>query len=142
MIAQCAVITPSMSTVFAMLPSMMIAAEIAPAAKAAQNNQDKLRALQSFTDRSDSSLECLREITRMLPAGDIEFVSYNYKKGKGVTIRGTANSDDLVYDFFKTLSSSSLFERLKDQSVNTKTSKGVRRTIYAVTLDLPTEEES
>ncbi|MEE9369306.1 MAG: PilN domain-containing protein [Pontiella sp.] len=117
------------------------AVEITPAAKVAQNNQDKLRALTSFTDRSDSALECLREITNMLPAGDIEFVSYNYKKGKGITLRGTANSDDMVYDFFKSLSSSAFFERLKDQSVNTKTTKGVRRTVYSVTLELPTEEE-
>ena len=118
------------------------AEEIAPAAKAAQNNQNKLRALKAYTDRSDSSLECLREITQLLPAGDIEFVSYNYKKGKGVTIRGSAISDDMVYDFFEKLTSSELFERLKDQSVNNKTTKGIRRAVYSVTLALKPEEDA
>ncbi len=118
------------------------AAEISPAAQTAQSNQNKLRALQAYTDRSDSSLECLREITRQLPAGDIEFVSYNYKKGKGVTLRGSAISDDMVYDFFEKLTSAELFERLKDQSINNKTTKGVRRAVYSVTLELKPEEEA
>jgi len=77
----------------------------------------------------------------MLPAGNIEFVSYNYKKGKGVTLRGTAGSDDTVYDFFEALTASSLFEQLKDQSVNAKTIKGVRGAVFSVTLELRSEEE-
>jgi hypothetical protein len=112
---------------------------IAPMAAEARDNQQKLKALQAYTDRSDSSLECLREVTRMLPVADIEFVSYNYSKGKGVTLRGTAGEDDTVYDYFKTLTDSKLFSGLKNQSVNTRTTKGVRRTVYSVTLELASE---
>ena len=115
---------------------------IAPAAKQAAENQQKLRALTAYTDRSDSALECLREITYMLPVGDIEFVSFNYKKNKGVTLRGTAASDDIVYNYFKTLTDSSQFTGLKNQSVNTKTAKGVRRAVFSATLELPTGEEN
>jgi len=117
------------------------AAAIAPAAQQAASNQKKLRALKEYSDRSDSSLECLREVTALLPAGDIEFVSYNYKKGDGVTLRGTARDDNIVYDFFKTLTKSELFERLRDQSVNTKTTKGVRRAVFSLKLELPAKED-
>jgi Tfp pilus assembly protein PilN len=117
-------------------------AAIEPDARQALQNRQKLKALKLYTDRSDSSLECLREVTRLLPDGNIEFVSYNYKKGKGVTLRGTAASDDIVYNFFDALTKSPLFEQLKDQSTNTKTTKGVRRAVFSVTLALPTKEDS
>ncbi len=117
------------------------ATAIAPAAKAAQGNKNKLIALTAYTDRSKSSIECLREITLILPAGDIELLSYNYKKEKGVTLRGTAHNDSIVYDFFETLTSSKLFNRLKDQSINTKKTKGVRRTVFSASLELVSKEE-
>jgi len=116
-------------------------AAIEPGARQALENRQKLKALKVYTDRSDSALECLREITQMLPPGNIEFASYNYKKGKGVTLRGTAGNDETVYDYFEALTASSLFDRLKDQSVNAKTIKGVRGAVFSVTLELPTEEE-
>ncbi len=109
-------------------------------AKQALENRQKLKALKVYTDRSDSALECLREVTNLLPAGDIEFVSYNYKKGKGVTLRGTSNNDGIVDDFFITLAKSPLFEDLKDHSVNAKITKGIRRSVFSVTLVLPSEE--
>jgi hypothetical protein len=115
---------------------------IEPAAKEALQNRQKLKALRAYTDRSDSSLECLRECTLKLPVGDIEFVSYNYRKNKGVTLRGTANNDNIVYDYFEALTTSPLFEQLKDQSVNTQTKKGVRRAVFSVTLVLASGEES
>jgi hypothetical protein len=115
--------------------------EIAPAAKIAKENSEKLKALQLYTDRSQSSLECLRELTLLLPAGDIEFTSYNYSKSKGVTLRGTAINDDIVYEFFKKLASSPLFDELKNQSVNTRSSKGIQRAVFSVSLNLPNKGE-
>jgi len=117
-------------------------AAIEPDARQALENRQKLKALKVYTDRSDSALECLREITQLLPPGNIEFVSYNYKKGKGVTLRGTAASDETVYDFFEALTESKLFEQLKNQSVNAKTIKGVRDAVFSVTLELPSKEEA
>jgi hypothetical protein len=114
---------------------------VEPAGEQALENRRKLKALQVYTDRSDSALECLREVTRMLPSGDIEFLSYNYNKEKGVTLRGSSSNDNLVDDFGETLASSPLFEELKNQSSSAKTTKGVRRSIFSVTLVLPSEEE-
>jgi hypothetical protein len=117
------------------------AAAVAPAAKQALENRRKLKALKVYTNRSRSALECLREITRLLPIGDIEFVSYNYDKSKGVSIRGTAGNDKQVDDYFVALANSTVFERLKDQSMSTKTTKGVRRTVFSATLALPSKKD-
>lgn len=116
-------------------------AAIEPEARQSLENRQKLNALKVYTDRSDSALECLRELTQLLPPGNIEFASYNYKKGKGVTLRGTASNDATVYDFFEALTESALFDQIKDQSVNAKTIKGVRGAVFSVTLELPAEEE-
>jgi Tfp pilus assembly protein PilN len=115
---------------------------IAPAAAEAFENREKLKALKIYTDRSNSALECLREVTSLLPPGDIEFASFNYNQGKGVTIRGSADTDDPVYDFFNALTDSPLFEQLKDQSVNTRNTKGVQRSVFSATLMLPSTEEA
>ena len=110
---------------------------IAPAAATAFENREKLNALKIYTDRSSSALECLREVTSLLPPGDIEFASFNYNKGKGVTIRGSAETDDSVYDFFNSLTDSPLYEQLKDQSVNNRN----QRSVFSATLVLPSGEE-
>lgn len=114
---------------------------IAPAAAQAFENREKLKALKIYTDRSGSALECLREATSLLPPGDIEFASFNYNQGKGVTIRGSAETDDSVYDFFNSLTDSPLYEQLKDQSVNTRNTRGVQRSVFSATLTLPSEED-
>lgn len=115
-------------------------AAIEPEARQALENRRKLTALKVYTDRSDSALECLREVTALLPAEGIEFSAYSYTKGKGVTLRGTAEQDNTAYDFFEALTGSGLFTGLKDQNVNTKVDKGVRSAVFAVTLNLPEEE--
>jgi hypothetical protein len=114
---------------------------IVPAADKAFENREKLKALKIYTDRSNSALECLREVTHLLPPGDIEFASFNYNKGKGVTIRGSAEADDAVYDFFNSLTDSPLFVQLKDQSVNTRNTRGTQRSVFSATLMLPSVEE-
>jgi hypothetical protein len=116
-------------------------AAIEPEAEQALDNRRKLKALKVYTDRTDSALECLREVTQLLPSDDIKFGSYNYKKGTGVTLRGTADNDNSIYDFFEVLADSDLFEQLKDQSVNAKVVRGVRSTVFSATLVLPSRED-
>lgn len=116
-------------------------AALAPEANRAIQNRKKLLALESYADRSASAIECLREITRLLPAGDIEFVTYNYNLSKGVSLRGTAEGDDTVYEFFDALGESPLFSELKDQRINTKVTKGVQRSVFSTNLLLPAKEE-
>ena len=109
---------------------------ISPLARQAEANQRKLKALKVYTDRTDSSLECLREITNLLPVGDIEFLSYNYNKAKGVTLRGSGRDKGIVTDFYTRLNKSDLFNGIKNESVTDKTTKGVRRAAFSVTLPL------
>lgn len=115
---------------------------IAPLARKAEANQKKLKALKVYTDRTDSSLECMREITLTMPVGDIEFVSYNYTKDKGISLRGSGRDKSLVTDFFTSLNKSPLFDGIKNESVNEKTSKGVRRAVFSVTLPLVAKEDA
>ena len=77
--------------------------QILPQANIAIQNNKKLNTLKSYTDKSNSSLECIIEITDLLPAGDIEFVSFNYSNNKSITIRGSARNDDLVFEYFTEL---------------------------------------
>ena len=102
----------------------------------AKQNYSKLQALRSYTDRSKSSIECLREITLLLPAGDIEFASFNYNKYKGISIRGTAINDDIIYEYFKNLGNSKMFNKLKNQSISTRISNGKKRTVFSLSLEL------
>ncbi|WP_322607661.1 PilN domain-containing protein [Pontiella agarivorans] len=118
------------------------AAAIAPLAAQAAQNKNKLEKLKAASDRTYSSLECLREATRLLPAGDIEFVSYNYSKDKGVTLRGTGRDKSIITDFYTTLNKSDLFDGVRNESVTEKTTKGVRRAVFSVTLPLSRKEES
>jgi hypothetical protein len=115
-------------------------AALEPAAQKALQNRRKLQTLTRYTDRSDSALECLREITRLLPDGDIKLVAFNYRKDKGVTLRGTASSDNLAYNYFEALTTSPLFRELKDQSVNTRSDHGFRRAVFSLTLTPAAQE--
>ena len=119
------------------------AAQLEPQSQSAIENYKKLATLEKLADRSKSSLECLREVTRLLPDGDIEFISYTFSRSKGVTLRGTAANDDIVYDFLNRISESPLVGKLTNQSLNRRTSKGTTRTLFSCSLTLLlTEEES
>lgn len=76
---------------------------------------DKVRAvrertlsLEQYMDRKRSALECLREISDLLPPG-IELKSMIYRKAKNVEISGEADSVSLIYDFKKEMERSELF---------------------------------
>ena len=114
--------------------------QILPQANIAIQNNKKLNTLKGYTDKSNSSLECIREITDLLPAGDIEFASFNYSNNRNITIRGSASNDDIVYEYFTELGKSKLFQTLKNQSINTRISNGQKRTIFSISLDLINKE--
>lgn len=111
-------------------------------AEVATENRRKLRALKVYTDRSNSSLECLLEATSRLPVGDIDFSSFRYEKSSGVTLRGTAENQDTVNEYFIALAQSDLYERLTDSRNNTRNNRGVTRAEYSVRLLLPDQEDS
>ncbi len=65
--------------------------------------------VEQYMDRSDSALECLREISLLMPQG-VELDSFAYrKKGREVTIDGSAQTVGQVYEFKTQLDASGLF---------------------------------
>jgi hypothetical protein len=70
--------------------------------------RERALALQQYIDRSGSALECLREVSDLLPPG-IELKSFAYHKGKNIELSGEADAVTLVYDFKKDMEKSKMF---------------------------------
>jgi hypothetical protein len=105
-------------------------------ARAAQAAREEMISLEKYSDRSRSALECLREITDALPDG-VEVASFTYKKNEAVSLRGSCDIADPIYDFFQKLGSSKIFAGIKDQPVNTRLAKDKRISTFSVTAELP-----
>jgi Tfp pilus assembly protein PilN len=107
-------------------------------ARQAQDAREAMLSLENYSDRSRSALECLREITTALPGG-VEISSFTYKKGDSVSLRGTSERTELIYDYFQQLGASGLFTGVKDQPVSTRTIKDRRVSTFSITAELPKE---
>ncbi len=100
-----------------------------------QEPSDEVRALQrqvnsfeQYLDRKWSALECLREISSLLPP-DVSLTSFQFKKGKNVVVRGESQAVEPIIDFNEQLVASPLFgavdmgaiqpRKRKDQTVQT-----------------------
>jgi len=105
-------------------------------ARAAQAAREEMLSLEKYADRSHSALECLREVTVALPDG-VELASLTYKKGEAVSLRGSSERAESVYDFFQKLGASEIFAGVKDQPVSTRTVKDRRVSTFSITADLP-----
>ncbi len=105
-------------------------------ARAAQSAREEMLSLEKYADRSHSALECLREVTVALPV-NVEITSFTYKKGEAVSLRGSSELADNVYDFFQKLGASDIFEGVKDQPVSTRTVKDRKVSTFSVTAELP-----
>jgi Tfp pilus assembly protein PilN len=108
-----------------------------PAAQVRRLEQ-RVRALEQYTDRTFSVLECLREVSEKLPRG-LELTSFSFKKNRDVQIRGFAVSTDKtpVLDFIDALEKSGLFESVTDQQVTLQTKDRQRRAAFKITAILP-----
>lgn len=95
--------------------------------------RDRVLGLQQYVNRSHSSLECLREISDLLPPG-IELKSFSYRKGKTVELSGEADSVTLVYDFKKEMEKSKLF-KATDLPRTFRTPQG--KEVFKITATLP-----
>lgn len=108
-----------------------------PAADNARMVRDRVRALQQYIDRQYSALECLREVSDLLPPG-ITLKSLNYHKGKNLEIAGEADAVTLVYDFKKEMEKSSLFVKTE----LTRVMKGPQgKEVFKLTATLPGGEQ-
>ena len=105
-------------------------------ARAAQSAREEMLSLEKYADRSRSALECLREVTEALPDG-VEIASFTFKKGEAVSLRGSSERTEAVYEFFQKLGGSQLFTGVKDQPVSTRTVKDRRVSTFSTTAELP-----
>lgn len=108
-------------------------------AKAAIMARNEMLSLEKYADRSHSALECLREVTVALPDG-VEVASFTFKKGDAVSLRGSSERAEAVYDFFQNLGAAKIFAGVKDQPVSTRLVKDKHVSTFSVTAELPKDE--
>lgn len=99
--------------------------------------RDRSLALGQYMERSRSALECLREVSDLLPPG-IDLKSFNYHKGKTLELSGEAEAYALVADFKRELEKSELFAST-ELSRTHRTQQG--REVFKITATLPGGEK-
>jgi hypothetical protein len=92
--------------------------------------------VERYTDHTYSSLEILREISRMQPQG-VDLTSFTYRKSDGVHIDGEADTGSLVNQFNESLNKSELFADVKP-GTRTLTKRGRHR--FSFEIKFPKDE--
>lgn len=78
--------------------------------------QQRVKSFEQYLDKKRSALECLREISQLLPE-NVELLSFQFKKGNNVLLRGEALSVNPIYDFKQALDQSTLFKAIELGSI-------------------------
>ncbi len=78
--------------------------------------KDKVVSLEQYADRSRSALECLREISALMPEG-VDLTSFIYKKGSDCNLRGLADSESPIIGFIEQLEGSRMFREIKSGGI-------------------------
>ena len=97
--------------------------------------QNQVRSFEQYLDRSNSALECLREISQYLPK-DVLLTSFQFKKGKSVGIRGEALAVNAIYDYKQALDKSRMFARVEMGSIQPGKRKTTSVHTFQMTLQL------
>lgn len=108
-------------------------------AKEVEQFRDQVASLERYADRTRSGLECLREVSALLPPG-VDLTSFRYKKYDEVNLAGEAATGDPIYDFFAAIEKSGLFIEVKPEGVTQQQRGGQSRSQFRVTLEMPPEE--
>jgi len=81
----------------------------AKAYKQVADTRGRVQLIESYMDRSRSSLEMLRIASEALPQG-VTLAGFTYKKEEGVKINGDADEPSLVYAYKDAITANPLFE--------------------------------
>jgi len=111
--------------------------QLLPAANEVRTMRRKAEMVSSYMNHTNSALECLREVSRLLPQG-IDLTEFTYRKEDSVAIVGEAKSGQLVLKFNEKLNKSIVFAEVIPGSRNI-TKK--RRHRFRFDLRLPEELE-
>jgi len=107
-------------------------------AEAVREMARRVRMINKYTQRTHSAIECLREVSVLLPTG-LELTSFSYKKTESLKVSGKAGVVSQVYEFKKTLDKSRLF---KDVSLEgPRFDRRSRRQIFDIEIKLPGGEQ-
>lgn len=104
-------------------------------AEEARALRQRVESLEQYADRTYSALECLREVSDLLPRG-VELTSFTYRKGGAVNLRGQSPTVPPILDFFESLEKSELFAEVKPEGI-TQAPGGRRNPEFRVTMNLP-----
>jgi Tfp pilus assembly protein PilN len=102
--------------------------------------QKQVQSLQRYADRSYSALECLREICMLMPPGP-ELDALNYEKYNQVSLRGVADGDGPILDFFKQLQTSKFFPKVEPGGLTSVMKNNRPRSQFKATISLPEEKK-
>lgn len=105
--------------------------------------RERVRSLEEYAGRTHTSLECLREVSALMPEG-LDLLSFNYRKNQQVSLRGLSSSvsKESIIDFIQKLEQSEFFASVKEQSVTTRNVKGQRQSEFRITVNLLEESET
>jgi hypothetical protein len=92
----------------------------------------QVRLIDRYRDRNDSALECLREISAILPDG-VDLLSMTYRKDEGIELVGEADRGALVLQFNQKLNESTLFGDVRP-GTRTRTRQGRHRFSFDLIL--------
>ncbi len=110
--------------------------ELEAEAEEAKEIGEKVKSLERYADRSRSALECLREVSLLMPQGG-DLTSFTFRKGKNVAIRGESPNEGPIYDFIAALEKSDMFVEAKSGDIKRKRRKSGTITEFTVTAALP-----
>lgn len=97
--------------------------------------KDKVQTFEQYSDRTYSALECLREVSALLPAG-IDLTSFFYKKGEGVNLKGETGNTDLIYNFADAFTNSTLLRAGPPKDLKPKSSQGRQAWEFSLALQV------
>lgn len=113
------------------------AAQLESSAREVRQIKSKVLTLEQYADRSHSALECLREITSLLPKG-VVLTSYVYKKANQINVRGSAESEEPIYNLIQAMGKSPLFKEVKASGITSKDMGGGKiKTEFTLQIHLP-----
>ncbi|NLD90077.1 MAG: hypothetical protein GX634_07040 [Lentisphaerae bacterium] len=109
-------------------------------AKEIRRLRAKVLDFAQYADRTYSALECLRMFSAALPPG-ADLISFVYRKGSTITLRGEADTPDKVYAFIQALEQLALFPEVKSEGISTRNTPQGSRSQFGVTIRLPATGE-
>lgn len=102
--------------------------------------QKQVQSLQRYADRTYSAIECLREVCMLMPPGP-ELDSFSYEKFNLVSLRGVADADATIFEFFKELQTSRFFPKVEPGQVTSITRANRPRSQFKLVIKLPEEKK-